>query len=133
MPPTIDLSFETPDYGAPCRGEATNKAEWAMKKVFPSLTIPNNIALAKSLTAGQEFTATVRLRVAEVMIRERADGGDSRKLSDYPGEGVRVELEVQSMTPQGVSVEDEEKAEDDGADAIKKYFGNNGKKRPQEE
>ena len=92
-----------------------------MKRVFPTLTIPNNMALAKAVSAGQEFTATVKFRVAEVMIRERADGESASKISDYPGEGVRVEMEVQSISPNGIAIK-EGSNEEDGSAALKKYF-----------
>lgn len=121
--PTVNLAFETPDYsGGPCCVGET-KEERPMKEVYPSLTIPNNLALAKALTAGQEFTATVTFRVAEVMIRERADGEDVRKGWDYPGDGVRVELEAKQMVLQGVAVK-EDSGEKDGATAIKNFFAN---------
>src|SRR5689334_21614063 len=102
--PEIDVSYETPDYSGCC--SPSSESERKMKKVYPTLTIPNNMALAKAVSAGQEFTATVKLRVAEVMIRERADGENPAKISDYPGEGVRVEMEVQSISPNGISVKE---------------------------
>jgi hypothetical protein len=115
----IDTSYETPDYSGCC--SPASGEDRKMKRVFPTLTIPNNMALAKAVSAGQEFTATVKLRVAEVMIRERADGESPNKISNYPGEGVRVEMEVQSISPQGISVK-EGSNEENGSDALKKYF-----------
>lgn len=121
--PEIDVSYETPDYSGCC--SPASGEDRKMKRVFPTLTIPNNMALAKAVSAGQEFTATVKLRVAEVMIRERADGENPAKISDYPGEGVRVEMEVQSISPNGVSVK-EGSEEEDGSAALKNYFSKKG-------
>lgn len=114
----IDTSYETPDYSS---GFASApESERKTKRVYPTLTIPDNVALAKAVSAGQEFTATVKLRVSEVAIRERADGENDTK-SCYPGEGVRVELEVHSISPNGIAVK-EGSGEKDGAAALKEYF-----------
>lgn len=127
--PEIDVSFETPDYSGECCA-APSSPDRKTKRVYPTVTIPNNLALAKAVTVGQEFTATVKFRVQEVMIRERADGASPGY--DYPGEGVRVELEVHTLSPQGVAVK-EESGEEDGAMAIKSFFGKKTKAANSEE
>lgn len=114
MASTINLSFEAPDYG----NIGQSKPDRDTKTCYPSLNIPGNMALAKSLKVGKEFTATVKFRVCEISIRER-DGDDD----DMPGPygGTHVELEAQSMTIDGVKISEPD-GEESGSDAISKYF-----------
>lgn len=112
---TINLGFDAPDYGGMSIGSSL-PPKLDTQTCYPSLNIPGNMALAKSLRPGQEFTATVKFRVAEISIRER-DGDDD----DYsPYGGTHVELEAQSMVPD-VNIK-EVGNEDDGKEAIAKYF-----------
>lgn len=115
----IDLSYEAPEYGEMAIGSKEPEPE--TERIYPTLSVPENKGLAKAVKVGQEITATVKMRVSEIMIRE------SERKSMYPGECVRVEFEVMSMDPQGIKLDmiDEES----GEDAMKKYF--NRKKYPE--
>lgn len=130
--PEISLSYKVPDYGkmdtmpAPVGGKS-NKTP--TKDDYPTLSIPGNLALAQSLRAGQEFTATVKFRVSEVAIRDKDRGDVEDDDDDRPCDvygGTRVELQAQSMNIQGVAIK-EGSQEADGATAIKNYFGKKAK------
>jgi hypothetical protein len=120
---TVSLSFQTPDYSkmeaTPIGGTAK---KMPMKECYPSLCIPGNETLAKSLKAGQEFEAVVKFRVRAVMIEDR----DGKSKNDYPSEynGTRVELEAQSLMPKGISMQNGGGTFDDesGEDAIRSFF-----------
>lgn len=118
---TVSLSFQTPDYSKMTGPmEAGSNKKIPMKECYPSLCIPGNETLARSLKAGQEFEAVVKFRVRAVTIEDR----DSK--NDYPSEysGTRVELEAQSIMPKGVSLANGAGSFDDesGEDAIRSFF-----------
>lgn len=110
---TINLGYQAPDYGAvpstPVGEEGAPK-----KTVYPSLTVSEKPGLAKSLSVGQEITATVKLKVVEVLHRETSR-------SEMYGDKCRVEFEVLSMDPQGVRVESDDEDDEDGQAAFDKY------------
>lgn len=118
---TVSLSFEVPDYSsmeAPILAGSNKKPK--MKEAYPSFCIPGNKALAKSLKPGETFTAQVTFKVVEIAIHERADGKEEASM--YGG-GTRVELEARQMIiGKKLSVMDEPKDEEGGAEAIRDYF-----------
>src|SRR6478609_9098216 len=119
---TVSLSFQTPDYSKMSPMEAGSTKKMPMKECYPSLCIPGNETLAKSLKAGQEFEAVVKFRVRAVTIEDR----DGKSKNDYPSEysGTRVELEAQSLMPKGISMQNGGGTFDDesGEDAIRSFF-----------
>lgn len=121
----IDLGYKAPDYGSAIEAAPASPREMPTKTCYPEFAVPGNAALAKSLDAGQEITATVKLYVSGITMHDRA------KKSEYtdPYGGTRVEFEVRSMTIDGVKVD--ETTEEDGKEAIKKFF--NKKKKDDDE
>lgn len=117
---TIDLGFEAPDYSGMNGGLSMHESpkEAATKTCYPSMTIPGNAALARSLKPGQEFTAMVKFRVSEVAIRER-DGDEDEGIDIYGG--THVELEAQKITFEGIKIEAMDR--EDGASAFAKFMG----------
>lgn len=124
----INLGFEAPDYskmhGCCAPESSAEDKKTPTKTVYPSMSIPGNKALARALKPGQKFTATVTFVVAEVAIRDRKGDSEDGPVDIYGG--TRVELEAESMSVEGVKVEDAEE-EVSGAEAIAKYFSSSKK------
>lgn len=114
----LDLGYKAPDYGSMELASAP-PSEPKTKTCYPEFAVPGNIALARSLEAGQELTATVKLRVTQISVRDRADSKEEKFPDLYSG--TRVEFEVQSMNINGVKV-DESANEEDGKTAFRKYL-----------
>lgn len=116
---TINLGFQVPDYGnMKVSSPSESGSDTPTKTAYPSMTIPGNIGLAKSLKAGQMVTALVTFRVSEIAIRDRDDDDDDGPVDQY--NGTRVELEAQSIQFDGVKIEDDA-GEEDGASAFAKF------------
>lgn len=120
MPQTINLGFSVPDYSKcePVNLAGAEGKETPTRTAYPSMTIPGNDGLARSLKAGQTVTALVEFRVTGVTIRDR-DPEANRGYADEYG-GTRVELDARTITFEGIKVE-EGADEEDGKSAFEKF------------
>lgn len=117
---TINLGFKAPDYSG--SGQITGvQAPTSIAEVmcYPEMTIPGNKGLARALQVGQEFTALVKFRVSEILIRDRDD--DRQDPFDCFG-GTHVDLQARSISFEGINV-DESEGETSGAQAFAAFLG----------